>query len=42
MSVLGVDDVNRLGFRPIGQSVPDTWMEWIAGDEQEMVLQDGE
>lgn len=45
--VLSVDAANRarrlyerLGFRPIGQSVPYTWMEWIAGDEQAMVLHD--
>jgi ribosomal protein S18 acetylase RimI-like enzyme len=45
--VLSVDAANRarrlyerLGFRPIGQSVPYTWMEWIAGDEQAMGLHD--
>jgi ribosomal protein S18 acetylase RimI-like enzyme len=38
--VLNVDAANRarrlyerLGFRPFGQSIPYTWMEWVAGDE---------
>lgn len=46
--VLSVDAANRarrlyerLGFRPIGQSVPYTRLEWIAGDEQSVVLHDG-